>query len=159
MHTIQWLQRWILTRKRVRQPRYLCMTSVERLMLLLGALLLLGLWQASTLNIPHPCAGCEASVVPTGWAAARSMIASRGPWPCSRAAGMKRRSFSVTPCSNYPPSPCTRRRMGRPTGAVRPIRRDAARMSPPARRRAVSFTRWGCKATAGPHDRAGGLLL
>src|SRR3989442_9819646 len=47
MHTIQWLQRWILTRKRVRQPRYLCMTSVDRLLLLLGALLLLGPWPAS----------------------------------------------------------------------------------------------------------------
>jgi hypothetical protein len=47
MHVTQWLQRWITTRRRTRRSRYLCMVSVERLLLLLGALLLLGLWQAS----------------------------------------------------------------------------------------------------------------
>jgi hypothetical protein len=46
MHVTLWLQRGITLRKRARQPRSLCMVSVERLMLLLGALLLLGLWQA-----------------------------------------------------------------------------------------------------------------
>jgi hypothetical protein len=45
MHTTQWLQRWVTTRRRARRPRYLCIASVE--CLLLGALLLLGLWQAS----------------------------------------------------------------------------------------------------------------
>jgi hypothetical protein len=44
MRTTQWLQRWITTRRRMRQPRYLGMASVEGL--LLGALLL-GLWQVS----------------------------------------------------------------------------------------------------------------
>jgi hypothetical protein len=46
MHVTQWLQRWITTHRRTRRPRYLCMVSVERL-LLLGALLFLVLWQAS----------------------------------------------------------------------------------------------------------------
>jgi hypothetical protein len=47
MHVTQWLQRWITTRRQTRRPRYLCMVSVEHLLLLLSALLLLGLWQAS----------------------------------------------------------------------------------------------------------------
>ena len=118
-----------------------------------------GCGRPATLSIPRPCAGCGAIAVPTGWAAARSTIASRGPWPCSRSPEMKQRSCSVTPCSSYPSSPYMQRRMARPTGAVRPIRRDAARMSPPARRHAVSFIQWGCKATAVPHDCGGDLLL
>jgi hypothetical protein len=109
MHVTQWLQRWTTTRRRTRRPRYLGMAPIE--CLLLGALLFLGLWQAS--HAEH---------------------AASLRW-------MQRRSFSVTPCSSYPPSPCMRRRMGRPTGAVRLIRQGAARMFPPARRRAVSFTR------------------
>src|SRR5215471_11233315 len=92
-------------------------------------------------------------------AAARSMIVSPGLWPCSSSVRMKQRSFSVTPYSNYPPSPCMRHRMDRPTGAVRPIWRDAARMSPHVRRHAVSFTRRGCEATAVPPDHTGGLML
>ena len=47
MHVTQWLQRGFTTRKRVPQPRSRCMASLECLVLLLGALLLLGLWQTS----------------------------------------------------------------------------------------------------------------
>ena len=47
MYTTQRLQRWITTRRRARQPKYLCMASVKRLLLFLGALLLLAQWQTS----------------------------------------------------------------------------------------------------------------